>query len=297
MLKIENVAAFENLPELLLTAMRSPSVGVMIARGDLAVEVGFERLAEVQEEIMWACEAAHVPVIWATQVLDTLARTGQPSRAEVTDAAMAERAECVMLNKGPHIADAISALDSILTRMQDHQDKKRSLLRRLRAWTTSSRLGDQRPATGRPERADRPSLAVIDKRRASSGRMLASSAVRLVSTGATPAYACRGGITGSELDYMAPPVDNPFVGRLLSTGTPVVERLRCAAGLRRAASGRPRVDQQRRLMGHRRASGGRRVDDVHDVAMRWVLPSGEPASANRVLRLTFGSPCGLGHGQ
>ena len=133
-LKIENVMAFENLPELLLVAMRSEHLGVMIARGDLAVEVGFERLAEVQEEIMWACEAAHVPVIWATQVLDTLARTGQASRAEVTDAAMADRAECVMLNKGPNITKAIQTLDSILRRMQDHQDKKRSLLRRLRSW-------------------------------------------------------------------------------------------------------------------------------------------------------------------
>ena len=114
--------------------MRSDRVGVMIARGDLAVEVGFERLAEVQEEIMWACEAAHVPVIWATQVLDTLARTGQASRAEVTDAAMADRAECVMLNKGPNINKAIRTLDSILARMQDHQDKKRSLMRRLRSW-------------------------------------------------------------------------------------------------------------------------------------------------------------------
>ena len=136
-LKIENVAAFEHLPELLLTAMRSRNVGVMIARGDLAVEVGFERLAEVQEEILWACEAAHVPVIWATQVLDTLARTGQPSRAEITDAAMSERAECVMLNKGPHITDAIHTLDSILTRMQHHQHKKRSLLRRLQAWDST----------------------------------------------------------------------------------------------------------------------------------------------------------------
>jgi pyruvate kinase len=133
-LKIENVAAFDNLPQLLLAAMRSERIGVMIARGDLAVEVGFERLAEVQEEILWACEAAHIPVIWATQVLDTLARTGQASRAEVTDAAMSERAECVMLNKGPFIAEAIEALDSILVRMQDHQHKKRSLLRRLNAW-------------------------------------------------------------------------------------------------------------------------------------------------------------------
>lgn len=140
-LKVENVAAFEQLPALLLTAMRSRKVGVMIARGDLAVEVGFERLAEVQEEIMWACEAAHVPVIWATQVLDTLARTGQPSRAEVTDAAMSERAECVMLNKGPHIVDAIRTLDSILTRMQHHQHKKRSLLRRLHAWDRATSAG------------------------------------------------------------------------------------------------------------------------------------------------------------
>jgi pyruvate kinase len=136
-LKIENVAAFEHLPELLLAAMRSRKVGVMIARGDLAVEVGFERLAEVQEEILWICEAAHVPVIWATQVLDTLARTGQPSRAEITDAAMSERAECVMLNKGPHITEAIHALDSILSRMQHHQHKKRSLLRRLQAWESA----------------------------------------------------------------------------------------------------------------------------------------------------------------
>ena len=67
-------------------------------------------------------------------MLDTLARTGQPSRAEITDAAMSERAECVMLNKGPHIAEAVTVLDSILVRMQDHHDKKRSLLRRLRAW-------------------------------------------------------------------------------------------------------------------------------------------------------------------
>ena len=82
----------------------------MIARGDLAVEVGFERLSEVVRQILALCEAAHVPAIWATQVLETLAKTGAPSRAEVTDAAAAQRAECVMLNKGPYILDAIRAL-------------------------------------------------------------------------------------------------------------------------------------------------------------------------------------------
>jgi len=111
--------------------MRRPPVAVMIARGDLAVEMGFERLAEVQEEILWLCEASHVPAVWATQVLDSLARTGVPSRAEVTDAAASVAAECVMLNKGPHVADAVRALVDILRRMERHRYKKRSIFRKL----------------------------------------------------------------------------------------------------------------------------------------------------------------------
>jgi len=134
LLKIETRRGFDQLPEMLFAAMVGPSAGVMIARGDLAVECGYERLAEVQEEILWACEAAHLPVVWATQVLETLAQTGRPSRAEITDAAMGERAECVMLNKGPHVLEAIRTLDDILRRMQQHQAKKRPLLRALHAW-------------------------------------------------------------------------------------------------------------------------------------------------------------------
>ena len=131
-LKIETRQAFEQLPSLLLAAMRSPRVGVMIARGDLAVECGYQRLAEVQEEILWICEAAHVPVIWATQVLESLAKEGVPSRSEITDAAAGVRAECVMLNKGPYIVKAVRALDDILQRMEGHQQKSRSTLRKLR---------------------------------------------------------------------------------------------------------------------------------------------------------------------
>lgn len=130
-LKIETRAGFQSLPALLLEGLRKPPLNVMIARGDLAVEVGFERLAELQEEMLWLCEAAHVPAVWATQVLDTLARTGVPSRAEVTDAAASVAAECVMLNKGAYIQDAVSMLSSILRRMEQHRYKKRSLFRRL----------------------------------------------------------------------------------------------------------------------------------------------------------------------
>lgn len=132
--KIETTACFTNLPSVLLQLLRTRRVGVMIARGDLAVEAGFERLAEVQEEILWLCEAAHVPVIWATEVLDHLADTGLPTRAEITDAAAGNRAECVMLNKGPHIVEAIGSLDRILSRMTRHVDKKRPLLGRLSVW-------------------------------------------------------------------------------------------------------------------------------------------------------------------
>jgi pyruvate kinase len=133
-LKIETQLAVSNLPHLIVQAAAKQPVAVMIARGDLAIELGFERFAEMQEEVLWICEAAHVPVIWATQVLENLAKKGIPSRAEVTDAAMAERAECVMLNKGPFILDALILLDNVLKRMQEHQSKKTARLRALKSW-------------------------------------------------------------------------------------------------------------------------------------------------------------------
>jgi pyruvate kinase len=53
------------------------------------------------------------------------------TRAEVTDAAMAERAECIMLNKGPFVLDAIAVLDIIVASMHSHQKKKSSQMRAL----------------------------------------------------------------------------------------------------------------------------------------------------------------------
>jgi len=151
-LKIETQAAFERLPTLLLAAMRHPPVAVMVARGDLGVEVGFERLSEVQEEILWLCEAAHVPVIWATQVLESLAKGGMPSRAEVTDAAMGSRAECVMLNKGPYIRETLRFLIDVLGRMEEHQHKKTSRLRKLRVSDTDRSRPRRAVAASRSER-------------------------------------------------------------------------------------------------------------------------------------------------
>jgi pyruvate kinase len=132
--KVETPQAVRNLPELIVQAAGKQPFGIMIARGDLAVEVGYQRLAEIQEEILWLCEAAHIPVIWATQVLENLVKKGIPSRAEMTDAAMGERAECVMLNKGPFILEAVNILDDVLSRMQAHQLKKSPQLRALHSW-------------------------------------------------------------------------------------------------------------------------------------------------------------------
>jgi len=134
-LKIETPLAVRNLPRLIVQAGGSQPIAVMIARGDLAVEIGLSRLSEVQEEILWICEAAHVPVVWATQVLDNMVKDGIASRAEATDAAMAQRAECVMLNKGPHMVEAIAFLDEILHRMDRHQRKKSARLTPLSSWS------------------------------------------------------------------------------------------------------------------------------------------------------------------
>lgn len=130
-LKIENREAFQNSPSLILKAMESSNIGIMTARGDLAVELGVERLSEVQEEIMWLCESALIPNIWATQVLESLAKKGIASRAEVTDAAMSVRTECIMLNKGPYIVKALKTLKAILNLMEKHQSKKQGTLRSL----------------------------------------------------------------------------------------------------------------------------------------------------------------------
>jgi pyruvate kinase len=135
-LKIETHQAFLNLPRLLLAAMAYPTpLGVMIARGDLAVECGWEALASIQEEILHVCAAAHVPCIWATQVLETMVRGGSPTRAEITDAAMGARADALMLNKGPNLTDTLHTLreivDGVETRLPEHgrhRDQWRSCL-------------------------------------------------------------------------------------------------------------------------------------------------------------------------
>jgi len=150
-LKVETRLGVANLPDLIVAAAGRQPTAVMIARGDLAVELGLQHMSEVQEQMLWLCEAAHVPVVWATQVLDNLLKTGIPSRAEATDAAMAQRAECVMLNKGEHAVETVRFLDNILHRMDRHVAKKSALLGPLSQWATT----DHRGRSGKPPKRSR----------------------------------------------------------------------------------------------------------------------------------------------
>ena len=124
--KIETGRAVRNLPGIILGTIGRHALGIMIARGNLAVELGSVRLAEIQEEILWLCEAAHVPVIWATQVLETLAKHGAKSRPEITN----KRAG-YNLEKSYPAPFLLRVLGNILSRMEAHQHKKTTRLRAL----------------------------------------------------------------------------------------------------------------------------------------------------------------------
>jgi pyruvate kinase len=112
-LKIENERAVHALDDLLLAAMRHTSVGVLVARGDLAVECGFARLSEIQDDILRRSHLAGLPVIWATEVLENLSRRGVPTRPELTDARKGLEADCILLGKGPYVQDAIRLIGQL----------------------------------------------------------------------------------------------------------------------------------------------------------------------------------------
>lgn len=137
--KIETKEGVSNMPEILNELLNWKKSGVMIARGDLAINVGFSNLAYIQESLLNICNAAHMPIIWATQVLENQMKNDLPSRAEVTDAAMAARAECVMLNKGPFVIDTIKVLSHILDDIHQILQKNRQLLRKETIWNRNSK--------------------------------------------------------------------------------------------------------------------------------------------------------------
>ncbi len=136
--KIETKRGVKNLPSLLAQLLKRPNYGVMIARGDLAIEVGFDNLPYIQEEIFDICESALVPVIYATQILEGKMKNNLPTRAEVIDAAFAQRADCIMLNKGPFVVDTVIILKKILHSMHLIYEKNRQLLNISTTWSSDN---------------------------------------------------------------------------------------------------------------------------------------------------------------
>ncbi len=124
--KIERPQAVEQIESILDVAD-----GVMVARGDLGVELPLEKLPAAQKRVTHAARARGVPVIVATQVLESMIVEPRPTRAEVTDAAHSvdERADAIMLSAetavGAYPVRAVQMLDAIIREveaMPDHAD-------------------------------------------------------------------------------------------------------------------------------------------------------------------------------
>ena len=125
MAKIERRAALDNMQEII-----AASDAVMIARGDLGIEIPLEDVPVYQRIITEACQHAEVPVITATQMLLSMAKSSRPTRAEVTDVAHAvfDRSDAVMLSEetaeGVDPAHALATMVKIAKRAEQYLGRR-----------------------------------------------------------------------------------------------------------------------------------------------------------------------------
>ena len=130
--KIENQEGLNNIEDII-----SVSDGVMVARGDLGVEIPAEDVPIAQKRIVEGCIARNTPVIIATQMLDSMIRNPLPTRAEVSDVATAvqECADCIMLSgetaAGKYPLESLEMMARIAERTEKSMDYKAVFKRRL----------------------------------------------------------------------------------------------------------------------------------------------------------------------
>ena len=117
--KIENQEGVSNLPDILAAAD-----GIMVARGDMGVEIDFTEIPVIQKEIIAQCVACGKPVITATQMLDSMMEHPRPTRAEITDVAntIYDGTSAIMLSgetaAGKYPVEAIRTMDAIAQRTE-----------------------------------------------------------------------------------------------------------------------------------------------------------------------------------